>query len=332
MNNKKIAVIGSGAWGTAIAKVLIDNSYEVFIYGNNRQEIDEINHCHTNSSFFSKDIILPLSLVGTTNIVDAIKDAFMIVLAIPSYATEEIINKIKPLIDEKVYIVNLTKGFHPTTKMPIGRYIKTLLSPAIAQNVISISGPSFALEVIKKYPTSVIACSDNYRIAKKVQRIFSNSYFKIHPSTDSIAVEYCGALKNIIAIACGIAEGLGYKDNTRAMIITKGLLEISRFVTFFGGDEKTCYDLAGIGDLLLTCTSTTSRNYMAGYMIGKSSMMEFLKDNKKTIEGLFACEIAYSLAVSNNIHAPIITALYHVYKGDYDPQTMINNILEEIIE
>lgn len=332
MKNNKIAVIGSGAWGTAIANVLIDNDYEVYIYGNNQQEIDEINNCHTNSGFFSKDIVLPFSLVGTTNIIEAVKDAFMIVLAIPSYATEEIINKIKPLIDEKVYIVNLTKGFHPTTKMPVGRYIRTLLPPTIAQNVISISGPSFALEVIKKYPTSVVACSDNYRIAKKIQNVFTNAYFKVHPSTDSIGVEYCGALKNIIAIACGIAEGLGYKDNTRAMIITKGLLEISRFVTFFGGDEKTCYALAGIGDLLLTCTSTTSRNYMAGYLIGKRSITEFLKENKKTVEGLFACEIAYSLAISNNIYAPIITAIYHVYKGDYDAQTMIKNILEEIIE
>ncbi len=332
MNKKKIAIIGSGAWGTAISVVLADNDYDIHIYGTNENQITEINNFHKNTCFFDDSIVLPSSITANGNLEETIKDAFLVVIAVPSKAIDDVFQKLTPLLTNDMYIVNLTKGFHPQTKIPVGKYIKTLLSFEQSKKVASLSGPSFALEVIQRKPTAITVSCEEYKTAKFIQNVFSNHYFKVFINNDSIGTDYASALKNIIAIACGISDGLGYQSNTKAMLITRGLNEISRFITFFGGNEKTSYGLAGIGDLILTCTSSTSRNYTAGYIIGKNSMEYFLQNNQNTIEGLYACEIAYEIAKNNNINAPIITSIYHILKENLDPRIVINNVINDISE
>ena len=169
--------------------------------------------------------------------------------------------------------------------------------------------------------------------AKIVQESFSNDYFRVYTSNDLIGAEYCSALKNVIALASGIIDGLGCKVNSRAALIARGLTEISRYVVTFGGNIKTCYGLAGIGDLTLTCSSTTSRNYSAGYTIGKYGINYFLENNKKTVEGIYACEIAYKISKENNIYSPIISSVYDVIYNKVNPKDklleMMNNALKD---
>lgn len=326
----KICVMGSGAWGSAISSVLTENGNEVSIYGICQDEVDDINLNRKNSKYFGPTLLLHEGITAFTELAPAITGARIIVLAIPSFAIEESVEKILPYINKNTVIVNLAKGFDKNTEKLLGQLTRDLLPKDCSDNVVSLLGPTFASEVAEKQITAITASSYNYEASRLVQDTFTNSYFKVCINNDPIGTEYCAALKNIIALACGIVDGLGYKINTRSALITRGISEIARYVTHFGGNESTCYGLAGIGDLILTCSSTTSRNYSAGYEIGRTSYKNFISNNSKTVEGVYACEIAYQIAKENNIQSPIVECIYNIA---YNRNSIIDEIekLKELI-
>ncbi len=326
-NSKRICVLGSGAWGTAIADLLASNGHSVIIYGINESELDDINSRHKNAAYFGEDFIINERVIATGDLLSAVSGSDMVVFAVPSFAIKQTVLNVKNLISDGCVLVNLAKGFDEQTELPLAATIKNNLFSTHSKNVVSLIGPSFAKEVAAKEKTAIIATGENEAALRLVQQTFSNGYFKVYLNDDAIGAEYCAALKNVIALACGIADGIGCKVNTRAALITRGLAEIVRFVKFFGGNEKTCFGLAGVGDLVLTCSSRTSRNYTAGVQIGESTAEEFFKVNKKTVEGVFACKIAKRIADENGIYAPIISSVYAVLFCGAKPQNEIERLM-----
>ena len=325
---KKVCVLGSGAWGTVIASMLSDKGASTKIYGVSKEEIDEINNSHTNAKYLGKNFRVNSFVEATLNFEEAVDGAEIIVLAVPSFAISEMAKKITPFINKDTAIVNVAKGFDKESKKTLGEVIRYVLPTEFRGNVVSLLGPSFAEEVAQKQLTAITASSLDSKFSVLVQKVFTNDYFRVYTNDDTIGAEYCSSLKNIIALASGIADGLGFKVNTRAALITRGMAEIKRYVKHFGGNEQTCFGLAGIGDLLLTCSSTTSRNYSAGYKIGSTSYREFAEQNTKTVEGIFACEIAYEIAKENKIYSPIITAIYNIIKNDANPKEQVKLLMQ----
>lgn len=331
MSIKKIGIIGSGAWGTAMASVLAENGHEVCVYGIDENEINDISVKRKNAKYFGEYYRVHDNVKATLDFGEVVKYNDVFVLAVPSFAIKETIEKIKPHVKNDTVIVNLAKGFEAETKKTVGQFIRSLLPSGLRKNVVSLLGPTYATEVAEKQVTAITASADSFETSKKAKEIFQNDYLRVFPNNDPIGSEYCSGLKNVIALACGISDGLGYKVNTRSAIMTEGLKEIAEFVESLGGNVKTCFGLAGVGDLVLTCSSNTSRNYTAGYEIGKTSVEEFLYLNRKTVEGVFAAEIAYEIAKENNLKAPLIEFIYDVLIAKKDMLSEITILKDKII-
>lgn len=315
----KIAVLGTGSWATALSQVLVDNGHEAMMYGISQEEIDDINEHHLNSRYF-KDIKVDEKIVATNDLETTIKDASYVLITVPTSAVRTILTQVKPYLTKKVTIINASKGFDLTTKKRISETIREVLDETYRYEVVSLIGPSHAEEVIIRQLTTVCAVSLDLEVAKNVQELFSNIYFRVYSHQDEIGAEYGVALKNVIAIASGAIAGLGYGDNTRAALMTRGLAEMTRFGVKKGGLPETYLGLCGIGDLIVTCSSKHSRNFMAGYEIGLADgAEEFMKNNKKTVEGIRTCKVIYEDFKENyypDLQMPIIDAIYAVlYRG-----------------
>lgn len=321
----KTAVLGTGSWGTALAQVLADNGNDVILYGINPKEVDDINENHHNSKFFEEEINHDLTATLDLSIV---KDVDLMLLAVPSIAIEEIVNKALEYIDHPIYIINVAKGFHPVTHERLSVVIKNHIPSELCKGVISLIGPSHAEEVIQRKLTAINAVSDNEEAAKVVQRLFSNDYFRVYRNSDVVGAEIGVAVKNIMAIASGMLEGIGQGDNARAALMTRGLAEMSRFGIALGGNPKTYLGLDGVGDLIVTCTSRHSRNFMAGYEIGlDGGAKDFLERNTRTVEGVFACKIVYEEAKKRNISMPITQEVYRILYELKDPKQSITDLM-----
>ena len=324
--SKKIFTVGTGSWGTALASVLADNQNEVLIYGRNSKQVDDINLNHKNSCFFS-DVLLPEKLKATVDL-SKCKDYDIILLAVPSSVSVDLAQQIDTLIDSPKIFINAAKGFHPVTFDRLSEMIIQTVSKEHLHSYFSISGPSFASEVVEKQITTVNIVGKDQETAKELQRLFSNDYFRVYRNDDLIGCEYGSGLKNVIAIASGIVAGLGLKDNAKASLITRGLSEMTRYGLAHGAKQSTFMGLCGMGDLILTCSSFTSRNYQAGYLIGQhDSSRTFWQENTKTVEGVDACKIIYQKAKNENIEMPITSAVYAVLYEDKKPSEIINQLM-----
>ncbi len=322
----KIAILGSGSWGTALAQVLADNNQDVLIWGISDEEIQDINN-HKNSKYFPNIDINP-SIKATINFED-IKDRDIILIATPSITIEGICQKINELIEKPVVIVNVAKGFHPISHKRMSEVIKESMDPSLLIDIVSLIGPSHAEEVVIRLLTTVNAVCENEESAKLIQDLFSNSYFRVYTSYDVVGSEYGVALKNVIALASGISSGIGLGDNARAALMTRGLAEIARYGTYFGGEFETYLGLTGVGDLIVTCTSHHSRNFQAGYQIGKENSAEaFLENNSKTVEGIRTAEIVYHEAKKHDISMPIIEAVYKVIYEGVKPTVAVEKLMQ----
>lgn len=317
----KVAVIGSGTWGTALAQVLCDNGEDVIVYGNVESQINDINLNHKNSQYFGEDILLPECLKATTSLEFALKDRDIILLSIPTSAMRSVLSSIKEIIGDKKYIfVNTAKGFDTEKDIRISELIKEVVGDN-ATDIVSLIGPSHAEEVIVRDLTCISAVCDNLETAKEIALLFSNSYFRVYTNNDVIGAEIGVAMKNTIALASGILEGLEYGDNARAALCTRGLNEIVRFGVSMGGQLKTYLGLTGIGDLVVTCYSFHSRNFKAGLEIGKAnSAKDFLANNKATVEGIRTVEVIHRLSKKMDIELPIINSLYKIIYEDVKPE------------
>lgn len=327
---EKITVIGAGSWGTALAMVLCDNGHEVRLWGHNLVQIEEINQYHTNKKYLS-DVILPEELIGYSSLAEALKEVETIILAVPTKAIREVLDSIKEIHTEPLTIVHVSKGIEPDTLLRISEIIEEEMTQHSLNDVVVLSGPSHAEEVSRKNITTVTVASKNMEAAEKVQDLFINSYFRVYTNPDVIGVEIGGALKNIIALAAGITDGLGYGDNSKAALMTRGLAEIARLGTKMGASPLTFSGLAGIGDLIVTCTSVHSRNWRAGNLLGKGQKLQEVLDNMgMVVEGVRTTKAAYQLAKRYSVKMPITTALYNVLFNDANPKDEVDSLMSRV--
>lgn len=323
----KVAVLGTGSWATALSQVLDDNGHTVMLYGINEAEINDINCRHRNDKYF--DVTLSESLQATNDLALAVEGADYILITVPTQFVRDVLEQVKPLLKHKVTIINASKGFDNTYNMRMSETIRSVIDESLRDEVVSLIGPSHAEEVILRLLTVVSAVSLNLEKAKEVQHLFSNEYFRVYRLDDEVGAEYAAALKNVIAVASGCAAGLGYGDNTRAALITRGIAEIVRYGMEKGGRFETYFGLTGIGDLIVTCSSIHSRNFQAGEEIGKTQDAKaFMENNTKTVEGIRTCKVVHDDLVNYpDIEMPIIEAAYQVLFEGASPQDVITSLM-----
>lgn len=321
----KIRILGTGSWGTALGQVAADNGNDVIMWGINENQVNDIEVNHRNSAFFDSPVS---EKVHASTDLSIVKDADIILAAVPTMALEEVLTKTVKYIDHPVIIINVAKGFHPVTHERLSVVIEHIVPADKRTAVVSLIGPSHAEEVILRQLTVINAVSEDEASAEKIQKIFSNDYFRVYRNTDVIGAETGVALKNVMAIASGILEGFGQGDNARAALMTRGLAEMSRYGIAQGAKPQTFLGLDGVGDLIVTCTSQHSRNFMAGYQIGKDGSAErFMKENKKTVEGIYACKVVHDEAIRQGIDMPITNEVYAVLYEGKDPKEAVKDLM-----
>lgn len=311
----KVSVIGGGSFGTALAQLLADKGEDVSLWIRNKNEREKIAASMENEKYL-QGIKLSKTLVFPSSMKEAIENSDFIVMAVPSASFRSCLSEIKSYgleFNNKIFI-NVAKGIEIETLSLLSQVAKEEI-PDIRFGVIS--GPSHAEEVARRIPTTVVASSEDTQVAKEIQNLFFTDRFRVYINSDIIGVQLAGALKNIIALAAGICDGLGYGDNGRAALITRGLAEIVRLGVAMGADRETFLGLTGVGDLIVTCTSEHSRNKRCGYMIGSGySTEESVSKIGMVVEGIFAIKAAYKLSEKLSIDMPITENLYKVIEDE----------------
>ena len=316
MQKQKIAVLGPGSWGTALSQVLNDNGHEVRIWGNIPEQIKEINEEHTNKRYF-ETAVLDEKIRAYDDLSVALADVDAVLFVVPTKVTRLVAQQIAAVLDHRVTIMHASKGLEPDSHKRLSTILEEEIPAQLRSEVVVVSGPSHAEETIVRDITLITAASKDLETAKYVQALFSNHYFRLYTNTDVIGVETAGALKNIIAVGAGILHGLGYGDNAKAAIITRGLAEITRLGVKLGANPLTYSGLSGVGDLIVTGTSIHSRNWRAGDALGRGEKLADIEANMgMVIEGLSTTKAAYELASELNVYMPITQSLYRViYEG-----------------
>ena len=313
---QKIAVLGPGSWGTALAQVLSENGHEVKIWGNNPAQIDEINTYHTNRHYLP-DLKLPENILGVKALEEAIIDADAILFVVPTKAIRAVAKEFAEKATNRPVIIHASKGLEQGSHKRISEILAEEIPTEKRQDIVVLSGPSHAEEVAVHDITTMTAASETEESAKYVQELFMNDYFRIYTNNDVIGVETGAALKNIIAIGAGAIAGLGFGDDAKAAIMTRGLAEISRLGVAMGANPLTFIGLSGVGDLIVTCTSIHSRNWRAGNLLGKGhSLDEVLENMGMIVEGVSTTKAARELAAALGVEMPITETIYSVlYEG-----------------
>lgn len=304
-----IGVIGAGSWGTALALLLSKNGHKVTVWSIMEQEIEMLSKEREHKDKLP-GVKLPDDMEFTTDLEDTVKKSEVLVLAVPSPFTRETSKNMAPYVKEGQIIVNVAKGIEENTLMTLSEIIEEEIPQA---EVAVLSGPSHAEEVGRGIPTTIVVGAKKKKTAQYLQNIFMNKVFRVYISPDVLGIELGAALKNVVALAAGIADGLGYGDNTKAALITRGISEIARLGTTMGGRWETFTGLTGIGDLIVTCASMHSRNRRAGILIGKGyTMEEAMKEVKMVVEGVYSAKAAMGLAEKYGVQLPIIEQVNEV--------------------
>lgn len=328
----RIAVLGSGAWALALSDVLANNGNEVVVYTRKKETEEEINSFHTNKKYLG-ELKINKTIFASTNLKEIIENNDTFLVCIPSVGVESLLEEIKKYIAKPINFINATKGLEPKSKETIQTIINRVIDKKYIKSLVSILGPGFAKEVIEKNLTCVCSVSASLNDATNVQKLFSNDYFRVYTCLDVKGAELYSSMKNAIAIASGIVSGLGYKENSKACLITRGLKEMKILGSAYGAKDSTFYGLTGMGDLILTCSSFTSRNFKAGYKIGSDdSSSEFLKTNKETVEGLATILTLKEMMKEKNLDLPIINALYEVIYNDKKPSLVIKELMKRSLK
>lgn len=327
---EKIAILGSGSWGTALSLVLADNGHEVRVWGIIREQIEDINKNHKNETYLP-GVTLPESVVGYLSLEEAMDGVDTIVLAVPTKAVREVCQQIVKLDPKPLTIVQVSKGIEPNSLKRISEMIEEEIPEKYLKSVVVLSGPSHAEEVSLRHPTTVVVTSKNMKEAERVQDLFMNKNFRVYTNPDIVGVELGGALKNIIALAAGISDGIGYGDNAKAALMTRGLTEIARLGTKMGAKPLTFSGLTGVGDLVVTCTSVHSRNWRAGNQLGKGKKLdEILENMGMVVEGVRTTKAAYQLSKKYNVKMPITEVLYNVLFNDLEPKVAVEMLMSRM--
>ena len=324
MLENSVTFIGGGSFGTALAVMLAKKGLNVSIWDRNKAVIQDINEKRENIKYLS-NIVIPSNVEAFSELDKAIGNNKFIVLSVPSHVIRTICKTIKPYINDDCIIINIAKGIEEETS----KRLSTVIKEELPNNpMVTLSGPSHAEEVALDIPTAVVVSSENMEYAKRVQELFMTSKFRVYVNDDMIGIEICGAVKNIIAFAAGISDGIGYGDNTKAALMTRGMNEIVRIGEKLGGRRETLWGLTGVGDMIVTCTSMHSRNRRAGILVGKGlSMDEAVKEVGMVVEGIKACKAFYYLKEKLNISMPITDALYRVLFEGENPKYCVYELM-----
>ncbi|MBL8921079.1 MAG: NAD(P)-dependent glycerol-3-phosphate dehydrogenase [Myxococcaceae bacterium] len=324
---KKATVFGAGSFGTAIASVLAHNFDEVLLWGRDAAVIAALNEQHENPNYLPGLKLSP-KIRGSTDLEHAATGATLVAVATPSQATRDLMSKVAAFVPSHVPVVSVAKGIENETLLTMTEVLEQCLPESYHPSIAVLSGPSFAKEMVLGMPTVVTIASRWEKTAQKAQALFSSEKFRAYTSTDVVGVQVGGSLKNVIAIAAGIADGLGLGHNTRAAIITRGLAEISRIAMRMGANPLTLSGLSGMGDLVLTCTGELSRNRRVGLELGKGrSLDEILKDMKQVAEGVKTAKSAKDLSAKLAVELPICDQVYRIAYEGKSPKAAVLDLM-----
>lgn len=319
-----VGVMGAGSWGTALALLLHKNGHQVTVWSINQEEVDMLSSKREHTSKLP-GVKLPEEMIFTSNMEEAIVGKDFLVLAVPSPFTRSTARNMKPYVKEGQIIVDVAKGIEEATLMTLSQQIEEEL-PQV--DVAVLSGPSHAEEVGRGLPTIVVIGARRKRTAEYLQSMFMNEVFRVYTSPDMLGMELGGSLKNVIALAAGIADGMGYGDNTKAALITRGIAEIARLGVKMGGAIESFTGLTGIGDLIVTCASVHSRNRKAGYLMGQGkSMQEAMDEVQMVVEGVYSTKAAVKLGEKYGVSLPIINKVNEVLFEGKDPKEAVNELM-----
>ena len=324
----RIAVIGSGSWGTALANLLAEkDGIEVDLWAREEEVYNEIRDKHTNHLFLP-DVQLAPALKPVSSFDKALHEKQLVLVAAPSHVFREVLKGLKPHLTSGMTLMMATKGIENDSLMIMSEVAQAVLGPRFLSHFACLAGPSFAKEVSRKFPTAVTIACENSTHGMKLQKLFSTDFFRVYLNSDVIGTQLGGALKNVIAIAAGVADGLNFGLNARAALITRGLAEITRLGVQMGSNPHTFAGLAGMGDLVLTCTGDLSRNRTVGFQVGKGkSIHEITARMKMVAEGIKTAKSAHQLARKMNVVMPIVDQVYEILYQDKDPQQAVKELM-----
>ena len=320
-----VGVLGAGSWGTALSVLLSDNGHQVTVWSIDENEVKMLNEKREHELKLP-GVKLPDDMVITGDLESAIKGKDFLVLAVPSPFTRSTAQKMSPFVAEGQIIVDVAKGIEESTLMTLSRQIEQEIPQA---DVAVLSGPSHAEEVGRRLPTTCVVGAKTKKTAEYLQSMFISNVFRVYTSPDILGIELGGSLKNVIALAAGIADGLGYGDNTKAALITRGIAEIARLGVKMGGKIESFVGLTGIGDLIVTCASVHSRNRKAGYLIGQGrTMQEAMDEVKMVVEGVYSAKAAARLAKKYNVSMPIVDEVNQVLFEGKSPAEAVDDLMQ----
>ncbi len=324
--HEKISIIGAGSWGTALAVHLAENFRQISLWVHEKDLCDALIRTRENT-WFLPGYHLPDNVLPTTSLQSCVQGQSLILLVVPTHVLRQVLSQIKPFIAKNCLLISASKGIENDTLFTSHQIIQDVLQTN--NPTATISGPTFAKEVASGVPSALVASAETLATAKQVQEIFATDKMKVFSSSDLIGVEIGGALKNVIAIATGICDGLGLGCNTRAALITRGLVEISRIGTELGAKPETFYGLTGLGDLVLTCTGDLSRNRQLGIQLGKGKPLKEITENMKMVaEGVLTVKSAHSLIKKFNVQAAIMEETYRVLHEDKSPSQALEDLMK----
>jgi len=316
MAARRIAVIGAGAWGTALAHLMATKGDDVLVWAYEPEVSEEINTQHENRTFLP-GVELPDNLRASGSFAAVLPDRELVISVVPSHVVRPVLSAAAPHLPAGVPLVSASKGIENETLMTVSEVLEDVLPAVHHPRLAFLSGPSFAREVVQLQPTAVSVAARSQAVAEQVQQLMAAPYFRIYTTTDVVGVELGGALKNVIAIAAGAASGMGLGTNTRAALITRGLAEITRLAVKLGGDPLTLAGLSGMGDLVLTCTGALSRNRQVGEKLGQGlTLAEIVKDMRQVAEGVKTTRSAHHLAEREGVELPIVEMVYRMLYED----------------
>lgn len=312
----QMAVIGAGAWGTALASLLASNGHGVALWTWQAEHAERMRLSRANEEFLP-GFALPAAVCPTSDLQGALRGAKVVLICVPSQVVRKVTEQARPFINDDVYLVSATKGIEESSLMLMSEVVEDVLGSAVRARFAVLSGPSFAREVAAGMPTNVVVAGHHPTVVDEVQRLFAGERMRVYASDDPLGVQLGGALKNVIAIAAGACEGIGFGHNTRAALITRGIAEITRLAVRRGGNPLTLAGLSGLGDLVLTCTGDLSRNRTVGFELGQGKALpDVLANLGHVAEGVHTAKSAYDMALKLDVELPITTQVYRVlYEG-----------------
>ena len=319
----KITVLGSGGWGTALALLLVDNGNDVTLWSYSRERSELLERTRENPRLAG--VALPEALKLSAAL-DSVAESGIVVMSAPSFAVRDTVRMAAPLLRKDAVVVSTAKGIEKDTALCMTQVIEEELSGR--GRVAALSGPSHAEEVGRRVPTGCVAASRDMAAAELVQDVFMNSRFRVYTNSDVLGVELGGALKNVLALCCGISDGMGLGDNTKALLMTRGMTEMARLGVALGGKKETFAGLSGMGDLIVTCTSMHSRNRRCGILIGQGkSAQEAMKEVGAVVEGYYAALSAHQLAEKAGVEMPVCQCAYQVLYEGHPARDVVGNLM-----